>query len=191
MEVKIAKIQLSITANGTPKAYIWNEGSDINSLSQAIEIIGDECIYLATRQVGEVVEIIEKGKWKNVSIPQAYREMLENPSYNRVKLLFKRGIHGIDVATNGIRTSIDLDTAKTMLCDDLEVYLKLQGTVLKTVKNTNTEYCKDIVKNLKLPTSEQTLNPYAEINRLTQQSISNISKDYRIQNDGEEVKEKK
>lgn len=191
MEVKIAKIQLGITANGTPKVYLWNEGSDTNSLSQAIEIIGDECIYLATRLVGETVEIVEKGKWKNVIVPQAYKEMLESPQYNRVKLLFKRGVHGIDIATNGIRTNVDLDTAKTMLCDDLEVYLKLQDTTLKTIKNINTEYCKDIVKNLKLTTSEQTLNPYAEINRLTQQSISNIGKDYRIQNDGEEVKEKK
>lgn len=191
MEVKIAKIQLGITANGTPKVYLWNEGSDTNSLSQAIEIIGDECIYLATRLVGETVEIVEKGKWKNVVVPQAYKEMLESPQYNRVKLLFKRGVHGIDIATNGIRTNVDLDTAKTMLCDDLEVYLKLQDTTLKTIKNINTEYCKDIVKNLKLTTSEQTLNPYAEINRLTQQSISNIGKDYRIQNDGEEVKEKK
>ena len=78
MEVKIAKIQLGITANGTPKVYLWNEGSDINSLSQAIEIIGDECIYLATRLVGETVEIVEKGKWKNVVVPQAYKEMLEN-----------------------------------------------------------------------------------------------------------------
>ena len=191
MEVKIAKIQLGITANGTPKVYLWNDGSDTNSLSQAIEIIGDECIYLATRLVGETVEIVEKGKWKNVVVPQAYKEMLESPQYNRVKLLFKRGVHGIDIATNGIRTNVDLDTAKTMLCDDLEVYLKLQDTTLKTIKNINTEYCKDIVKNLKLTTSEQTLNPYAEINRLTQQSISNIGKDYRIQNDGEEVKEKK
>lgn len=191
MEVKIAKIQLGITANGTPKVYLWNEGSDTNSLSQAIEIIGDECIYLATRLIGETVEIVEKGKWKNVVVPQAYKEMLESPQYNRVKLLFKRGVHGIDIATNGIRTNVDLDTAKTMLCDDLEVYLKLQDTTLKTIKNINTEYCKDIVKNLKLTTSEQTLNPYAEINRLTQQSISNIGKDYRIQNDGEEVKEKK
>ena len=77
MEVKLAKIQLGITANGTPKVYLWNEGSDTNSLSQAIEIIGDECIYLATRLVGETVEIVEKGKWKNVVVPQAYKEMLD------------------------------------------------------------------------------------------------------------------
>ena len=125
MEVKIAKIQLGITANGTPKVYLWNEGSDTNSLSQAIEIIGDECIYLATRLVGETVEIVEKGKWKNVVVPQAYKEMLESPQYNRVKLLFKRCVHGIDIAINGISTNVDLDIAKTMLCDDFEFYLKL------------------------------------------------------------------
>lgn len=191
MEIKIGKIQLSITNNGTPKAYIWADDKDFNSMSQAIELIGNEVIYIATRKPGETVELVQKGKWINIVVPKAFADAVNTAGYERVRLLFERAMHGIDVAVNGVRSSIDLDTAKVLLTDDLETYLKLQDNTIKVLKDTNTTYSKEVVKNMSLPISEQTLNPYNEINRLTLQSINNITKEYRIQNNGEEVKETK
>ena len=191
MQVKVGKIDLSVTNNGTIKANVYPEDSDFNNIAESIEIIGDSCIFLATRKKGETIEVETKGKWKNVVIPQAYLEALNSSNYERVKLMFTRMVSGMNRIANGDRTHIDLDTAKVLLTDDLEVFLKLQESTLNTIKETKTEYTKEIVKNLKLPVNEQTLNPYSEINRLTQQSITNITREYRINNDGEELKESK
>lgn len=191
MEIKIAKIQLGITSNGTPKCLVWGENTDLNSLSDAIEIIGKEVIYLATRKIGETVEFTQKGRWMNIVVPPEYAQALQTPAYARMVSLFNVAMHGIDVATNGIRTAIDIDTANVLLTDDLNIFLKMQDITLKTIKEIKTDYTNEIVRNLKLPLSEQTLNPYNEINRLTLQSINNITKEYRIINNGEDVKEKK
>lgn len=182
MQVKIAKIVLSITNNGTPKALVWTEGSDTQSLSEAIELIGDECIYIATRDIGETIELVTKGKWTNIVVPKEYQEALSKPSYNRVKLLFKRAMHGIDLALNGSRSNIDVDTAKVLVANDLDIYLKMQSVVQDLVENTNTKYCKEITKNIGTKVSEQTLSPYTEISKLTTQSLNNIYKDYKIDN---------
>ena len=73
MDVKIQKIDLSVTNNGTIKAIVFPEGSDITNQAEGVEILGEEnVIFLATRKAGETVSFIEKGKWLNVAIPNDY-----------------------------------------------------------------------------------------------------------------------
>ena len=67
MEVKVGKVELSVTNNGTPKVNIYPEGSDFENIAESIEIIGEESIYAMTRKAGDVINIIEKGKWKKCS----------------------------------------------------------------------------------------------------------------------------
>lgn len=192
MEIKVGKVELGLTANGTPKVYIYPEGADFNNVSEAIEVIGElESLYASTRKKGEVVELIEKGKWKNLKINDEYVKAYNSSSYERVKNLFKVSLIALNKALNGNRTQLDIDTAKLLLTDDLELFLKLQDETLKVLKDSDTEYSKTVIKNLKLPLQEQTLNPYQEVNRLTLQSISNITKEYKIVNDCEEVKTSK
>lgn len=192
MEVKIGKVELGLTANGTPKVHIYPEDADFNNVSEAIEVIGElESLYASTRKKGEVVELIEKGKWKNLKVNDEYIKAYNSPSYERVKNLFKVSLIALNKALNGNRTQLDIDTAKLLLTDDLELFLKLQDETLKVLKDSDTEYSKTVIKNLKLPLQEQTLNPYQEVNRLTLQSISNITKEYKIVNDCEEVKTSK
>lgn len=192
MEVKIGKVELGLTANGTPKVHIYPEDADFNNVSEAIEVIGElESLYASTRKKGEVVELIEKGKWKNLKVNDEYIKAYNSPSYERVKNLFKVSLIALNKALNGNRTQLDIDTAKLLLTDDLELFLKLQDETFKVLKDSDTEYSKTVIKNLKLPLQEQTLNPYQEVNRLTLQSISNITKEYKIVNDCEEVKTSK
>ena len=192
MEVKIGKVELGLTANGTPKVHIYPEDADFNNVSEAIEVIGElESLYASTRKKGEVVELIEKGKWKNLKINDEYVKAYNSASYDRVKNLFRVSLIALNKALNGNRTQLDIDTAKVLLTDDLELFLKLQDETLKVLKDSDTEYSKTVIKNLKLPLQEQTLNPYQEVNRLTLQSISNITKEYKIINDCEEVKTSK
>lgn len=192
MEVKIGKVELGLTANGTPKVHIYPEDADFNNVSEAIEVIGElESLYASTRKKGEVVELIEKGKWKNLKVNDEYIKAYNSPSYERVKNLFKVSLIALNKALNGNRTQLDINTAKLLLTDDLELFLKLQDETLKVLKDSDTEYSKTVIKNLKLPLQEQTLNPYQEVNRLTLQSISNITKEYKIVNDCEEVKTSK
>ena len=192
MEVKIGKVELGLTANGTPKVHIYPEDADFNNVSEAIEVIGElESLYASTRKKGEVVELIEKGKWKNLKINDEYVKAYNSASYDRVKNLFRVSLIALNKALNGNRTQLDINTAKVLLTDDLELFLKLQDETLKVLKDSDTEYSKTVIKNLKLPLQEQTLNPYQEVNRLTLQSISNITKEYKIINDCEEVKTSK
>lgn len=192
MEVKIGKVELGLTANGTPKVHIYPEDADFNNVSEAIEVIGElESLYASTRKKGEVVELIEKGKWKNLKINDEYVKAYNSASYDRVKNLFRVSLIALNKALNGNRTQLDIDTAKVLLTDDLELFLKLQDETLKVLKDSDTEYSKTVIKNLKLPLQEQTLNPYQEVNKLTLQSISNITKEYKIINDCEEVKTSK
>ena len=192
MEVKIGKVELGLTANGTPKVHIYPEDADFNNVSEAIEVIGElESLYASTRKKGEVVELIEKGKWKNLKINDEYVKAYNSASYDRVKNLFRVSLIALNKALNGNRTQLDINTAKVLLTDDLELFLKLQDETLKVLKDSDTEYSKTVIKNLKLPLQEQTLNPYQEVNRLTLQSINNITKEYKIINDCEEVKTSK
>ena len=80
MEVKVGKVELRVTNNGTPKVNIYLEGSDFENIAESIEIIGEESIYAMTRKAGDVINIIEKGKWKNLEIPTDYMKLLN--SYN-------------------------------------------------------------------------------------------------------------
>ena len=150
MDIKIQKIDLSVTNNGTIKAIVFPEGSDITNQAEGVEILGEEnVIFLATRKAGETVSFIEKGKWLNVAIPNDYLNVLNSPSYERVKIMFKRAIAGLNKIANGNRSQIDLDTANLLLVNNLEVQFKMQEFVLETLKNTNTQFAKQIVKDIK------------------------------------------
>jgi len=191
MEVKVGKVELSVTNNGTPKVNIYPEGSDFENIAESIEIIGEESIYAMTRKAGDVINIIEKGKWKNLEIPTDYMKLLNSPTYDRVKLLFRRSIAGVNKAVNGVRTQIDLDTAKMLIVDNLELQLKVANCVIDTLKNSETDFARQIIGDLKSGNPEAVHNALKIINDLTFKNISEISKDYKILNDCEEVKEPK
>lgn len=186
--IKIEKVDLSVTNNGTVKANVYPEGSDTSNKAESIEIIGDECIYLATRKKGDVIQVETKGKWKNVVIEKAYLDALNSPSYDRIKLLFKRSIAGMNKIANGDRTQLDFETAKVLMTDNLELFLKTQNFILEQLKSVGTPFAKKLVTDTKSKEVEQQYQAWQVINSLTRQSLQEVSKDYRIINDGEELK---
>lgn len=186
--IKIEKVDLSVTNNGTVKANVYPEGSDTSNKAESIEIIGDECIYLATRKKGDVIQVETKGKWKNVVIEKAYLDALTSPSYDRIKLLFKRSVAGMNKIANGDRTQLDFETAKVLMTDNLELFLKTQNFILEQLKSVGTPFAKKLVTDTKSKEVEQQYQAWQVINNLTRQSLQEVSKDYRIINDGEELK---
>ena len=186
--IKIEKVDLSVTNNGTVKANVYPEGSDTSNKAESIEIIGDECIYLATRKKGDVIQVETKGKWKNVVIEKAYLNALNSPSYDRIKLLFKRSVAGMNKIANGDRTQLDFETAKVLMTDNLELFLKTQNFILEQLKSVGTPFAKKLVADTKSKEVEQQYQAWQVINSLTRQSLQEVSKDYRIINDGEELK---
>lgn len=186
--IKIEKVDLSVTNNGTVKANVYPEGSDTSNKAESIEIIGDECIYLATRKKGDVIQVETKGKWKNVVIEKAYLNALNSPSYNRIKLLFKRSVAGMNKIANGDRAQLDFETAKVLITDNLELFLKTQNFILEQLKSVGTPFAKKLVADTKAKEVEQQYQAWQVINSLTRQSLQEVSKDYRIINDGEELK---
>lgn len=186
--IKIEKVDLSVTNNGTVKANVYPEGSDTSNKAESIEIIGDECIYLATRKKGDVIQVETKGKWKNVVIEKAYLDALNSPSYDRIKLLFKRSVAGMNKIVNGDRTQLDFETAKVLMTDNLELFLKTQNFILEQLKSSGTPFAKKLVADTKSKEVEQQYQAWQVINSLTRQSLQEVSKDYRIINDGEELK---
>jgi hypothetical protein len=190
MQVVVQKVDLSVTNNGTIKANVYPEGSDINNIAESIEIIGDECIYLATRKKGETITVETKGKWKNVVIEKAYQEALNSPAYDRIKLLFRRSVAGMNKIANGDRTQLDLDTAKVLMQDKLELFIKAQSFTVETLKSIETPFTKQVLSDIKSKDPETQYKAWKIINDLTSKNISDISKDYNIINNGEEVKVK-
>ena len=186
--IKIEKVDLSVTNNGTVKANVYPEGSDTSNKAESIEIIGDECIYLATRKKGDVIQVETKGKWKNVVIEKAYLNALNSPSYDRIKLLFKRSVAGMNKIANGARAQLDFETAKVLMTDNLELFLKTQNFILEQLKSVGTPFAKKLVADTKSKEVEQQYQAWQVINNLTRQSLQEVSKDYRIINDGEELK---
>lgn len=191
MEVKIGKVEVLVTNNGTPKAIVYPEGTDFNNVAEGIELIGEnDVLYLSTRKQGEVVSITEKGKWKNVVIPNEYVQALNSPSYERVKTLFKRTVSGINKAINGTRTSLDLDTAKILITDNVELFTKVQDYIVTVLKNIDTEFATTVVKDLKSSDVQAKYKAWEIVGNLTHKNIGEISKDYKIVNDLEEPKPK-
>ena len=186
--IKIEKVDLSVTNNGTVKANVYPEGSDTSNKAESIEIIGDECIYLATRKKGDVIQVETKGKWKNVVIEKAYLDALNSPSYDRIKLLFKRSVAGMNKIANGDRAQLDFETAKVLMTDNLELFLKTQNFILEQLKSVGTPFAKKLVADTKAKEVEQQYQAWQVINSLARQSLQEVSKDYRIINDGEELK---
>lgn len=180
MEVKIAKVDLSVTNNGTIKANVYPEGSDINNIAESIEIIGDECIYLATRKIGETVEIVTKGKWKNVVLDDAYLKALNSPSYDRIKLMFKRSVAGMNKIANGDRTQLNFDTAKALMQNNLELFVKTQDFITKSLKEFNTDFSKQLIEELNSDNVDTHYNALKVINDLTQKNLNELQKDYKI-----------
>lgn len=191
MEVKIGKVEVLVTNNGTPKAIVYPEGADFNNVAEGIELIGEnDVLYLSTRKQGEVVSITEKGKWKNVVIPNEYVQALNSPSYERVKTLFKRTVSGINKAINGTRTPLDLDTAKILITDNVELFTKVQDYIVTVLKNVDTEFATTVVKDLKSSDIQAKYKAWEIVGNLTHRNIGEISKDYKIVNDLEEPKPK-
>ena len=179
--VKIEKVILGVTNNGTPRAYVWQEGADTNSMVEAIDVIGDQALYVATRHKGEEIDLI-LGKFINVKVPQEFIEASGKPTYSRVIELFKRAINSIDYVLSGNKPTIDMDTTKELIEQEVKTVLELQDTVYKTIKESKSQLAKEIVENMSKPQSEQTLNPYEYIYNMTKGSFNNVNKEYRIDN---------
>lgn len=188
MEVKIGTVKLGLTNNGTSKVYIYPEGSDFSNTSEAIEVIGDlESLYALTRKQGETLVIIENGKWKNLKVDQKYLEAFNSASYDRVKAMFKRCLVALNDSINGARTELEFDTAKMIMTDNLDLFLKTQEYILESLKKSNSEFSKQVVEDTKSALVDVKFNAWKIINDLTTRSLAEISKDYRIIN-GEEPK---
>lgn len=188
MEIKIGNVKLGLTNNGTSKVYIYPEGSDFNNTSEAIEVIGDlESLYSMTRKKGETLEIIENGKWKNLKIDPKYLEAYNSPNFDRFKTMFKRCLVALNDSINGARTELEFDTAKILMTDNLDLFLKTQEYILEALKKSNTEFAKQLVEDTKSTLVDVKFNAWKIINDLTTRNLAEISKDYRIIN-GEEPK---
>lgn len=191
MDIKIGKIELSLTNNGTPKAIVYPEGSDFNNVAEGIELLGEnDTLYLATRKNGETISIVEKGKWKNVVIPNEYVSALNSPNYDRIKLLFKRSMSSLNKAINGTRTELDLETTNVLISENINLFAKVQDMVFNELKEIDTPYIKQIVSDVKSKDNEKMNNAWAVINDLTHRNIYEISKDYKIVNNLDALKNK-
>ena len=133
-------------------------------------------------------QVETKGKWKNVVIEKAYLNALNSPSYDRIKLLFKRSVAGMNKIANGDRAQLDFETAKVLMTDNLELFLKTQNFILEQLKSVGTPFAKKLVADTKAKEVEQQYQAWQVINSLARQSLQEVSKDYRIINDGEELK---
>lgn len=178
--IKIAKVILGVTNNGSPRAYIWEEGSNLDSQVDAIDIIGDQALYVATRHIGEEIELI-LGKFTNVKVPQDFIEASSKPTYKRVIGLYKKAIKSIDFALNGNKPIIDKDTARELLTEEINTFLDMQDTVYSLVSESKTKVCRDVMANINKPKAEQTLDPYQVLFSLTRHAVGNITKEYRIE----------
>ena len=188
MEVKIGTVKLGLTNNGTSKVHIYPEGSDFSNTSEAIEVIGDlESLYALTRKQGETLVIIENGKWKNLKVDQKYLEAFNSASYDRVKAMFKRCLVALNDSINGARTELEFDTAKMIMTDNLDLFLKTQEYILESLKKSKSEFSKQVVEDTKSTLVDAKFNAWKIINDSTTRSLAEISKDYRIIN-GEEPK---
>ena len=163
--IKIAKVILGVTNNGSPRAYIWEEGSNLDSQVDAIDIIGDQALYVATRHIGEEIELI-LGKFTNVKVPQDFIEASSKPTYKRVI---------------GNKPIIDKDTARELLTEEINTFLDMQDTVYSLVSESKTKVCRDVMANINKPKAEQTLDPYQVLFSLTRHAVGNITKEYRIE----------
>ena len=167
MEVKIGTVKLGLTNNGTSKVYIYPEGSDFSNTSEAIEVIGDlESLYAMTRKQGETLEIIENGKWKNLKIDQKYLEAFNSASYDRVKAMFKRCLVALNDSINGSRTELEFDTAKMLMTDNLDLFLRTQEYILELLKKSNTEFSKQVVEDIKSTLVDVKFNAWKIINAI-------------------------
>lgn len=188
MEIKVGTVKLGLTNNGTSKVYIYPEGSNYSNTSESIEVIGDlESLYAMTRKQGDTLEVIENGKWKNLKIDQKYLEAFNSSSYDRVKTMFKRCLVALNDSINGSRTELEFDTAKMLMTDNLDLFLRTQEYILDSLKKSNTEFAKQLVEDTKSTLADIKFNAWKIINDLTVRNLAEISKDYRIIN-GEEPK---
>ena len=133
----------------------------------------------------------EKGKWKNVVVPQDYIKAVNSPNYERFKLLYKRSLSSLYKAINGSRTEIDLENAGILISEQLDLFAKVQNIVLNSVKEIDTPYMTELSSNLKSSDTEKNNNAWNVVNDLTHKYIYEISKDYRIVNDLETTKKRK
>jgi hypothetical protein len=88
---------------------------------------------------------------------------------------------------NGSRTELEFDTAKMLMTDNLDLFLRTQEYILELLKKSNTEFSKQVVEDIKSTLVDVKFNAWKIINDLTVRNIAEISKDYRIIN-GEEPK---
>lgn len=183
MEIKVGKVELALTSNGTPKVLIYPENAETDDVNEALEVIGElESLYALTRKQGDVLEVTQKGKWKNLQVDSTYLQAFNSANYDRVKQLFRRSLVALNKATNGSRSDIEFDTATMLITDNLDLFLKTQECILGLLKNSNTEFAKKLVKDVKSEDVATQFNAWSHINDLAKRSISEISKDYRIIN---------
>lgn len=190
-EIKVKKIKLSLTSNGTPKVLIWGEDNDTDNLSEAIEIIGElESLYALTRRKGDILTTIQKGKWVNLQVDDNYLKAFNSPNYDRVKYLFKRSLSALNEAVNGTRPELDFEMAKMLFTDNLDLHLRTQEYILDLLKKSKTSFAKQIVTDLKSDNADVKFNAYQLLDKLANKCLYEVQKDYRI-NNGEEPKQDK
>ena len=190
-EIKVKKIKLSLTSNGTPKVLIWGEDNDTDNLSEAIEIIGElESLYALTRRKGDTLTTIQKGKWVNLQVDDNYLKAFNSPNYDRVKYLFKRSLSALNEAVNGTRPELDFEMAKMLFTDNLDLHLRTQEYILDLLKKSKTSFAKQIVTDLKSDNADVKFNAYQLLDKLASKCLYEVKKDYRI-NNGEEPKQDK
>lgn len=186
MEITVEKVELTLTNNGTPKVLIYSSNAESEDINEAIEIIGDlESLYALTRKKGDKLVVIQKGKWNNLQVDEAYLKAFNSPSYDRIKTLFKRSLVALNKSINGTRTEIEFDAFSMLVTDNLDLFLKTQEYILDCLKKSKTEFAKQLISDIKSNDTNVSFNAWKIINDLTQRNITEVSKDYRITN-GEE-----
>lgn len=186
MEIIVNKVELSLTNNGTPKVLIYPNGAESDDVNEAIEIIGElESLYALTRKKGDKLVVLQKGKWNNLQVDEAYMQAFNSPNYDRVKNLFKRSLVALNKSMNGNRTEIEFDTLSMLITDNLDLFLKTQEYILSCLKKSKTDFAKQLVEDIKSKDTNVSFNAWKIINDLTNKNLSEFSKDYRIIN-GEE-----
>ena len=75
---------------------------------------------------------------------------------------------------------LNFDTAKALMQNNLELFIKTQDFITKSLKEFNTDFSKQLIEELSSDNVDTHYNALKVINDLTQKNLNELQKDYKI-----------
>ncbi|NOQ50400.1 MAG: hypothetical protein GQ557_01880 [Mycoplasmataceae bacterium] len=145
----ISDISFTIASTGNPISNIKFE--DQHKYEQPIQFIGDDSLkfIISTKDIGDELTVVKSGKWMNI-VPDDSKTSLKKLFANFTRLLNNK---------NEDRAIV----SKDFMLEEFGIWLVIDSILYDYAKNfyinDKSEFAKEIVKNLELTVSKQTMNP--------------------------------